>query len=157
MMNWIELRTEEDVENFMERVEQFHDWYVTAFSYDPLAQSENGDLNLARFKMDVDALTVTFRWTCRSKRGIWPEVQVEFGNLMMFNFANFKDPDPLWGCTIEKTEKGWVLADDVGGALSDEEHTHPEEIQSNFLVICGNIRWRPMAVVTPDGPDRWKD
>ena len=31
-MNWIELRTEEDVENLMERVEQFHDWYVAAFS-----------------------------------------------------------------------------------------------------------------------------
>ena len=105
-MDWIELITEEDVELLMEHVDGFHDWYVAGFSYDPLAQSEDDDLSLARFKVDADALTITFRWDAKTKRGTWPEVQVEFRCLHVFNFSNYNDPDPLWGCVIEKTIGG---------------------------------------------------
>ena len=142
-MGWIKLTTEEDVELLMEHVDGFHDWYVAGFSYDPLAQSEDDDLNLARFKADTDALTITFRWDAKTKRGTWPEVQVEFRHLHVFNFSNYNDPDPLWGCVIEKTNGGcWVFADDDCGGLSEEERLHPERIVSNLLVTCEEIRWR---------------
>lgn len=40
----------------------------------------------------------------------------------MFNFSNYNDPDPLWGCVVEKTTGGcWVFADDNCGGLSEEE------------------------------------
>ena len=90
-MGWIELTTDEDVEFLMEHVDGFHDWYVAGFSYDPLAQSEDDDLSLARFKVDTDALTITFRWDTKTKRGTWPEVQVEFRCLHVFNFALCND------------------------------------------------------------------
>ena len=45
-------------------------------------------------------------WTEELKRGEWPEVQLEFRNLRVFNFANFKDPDPIWHGIIEKTDRG---------------------------------------------------
>lgn len=61
-MDWIDIKSEEDVKKLMDRVEGFHDWYVADFSYDPLALSEDDDLNLGSFKIDIDALTVTFRW-----------------------------------------------------------------------------------------------
>ena len=142
-MDWIELITEEDVELLMEHVDGFHDWYVAGFSYDPLAQSEDDDLSLARFKVDTDALTITFRWDTKTKRGTWPEVQVEFRCLHVFNFSNYNDPDPLWGCIIEKTSGGcWVFADDNCDGLSEEERLHPERIVSNLLVTCDEIRWR---------------
>lgn len=109
-MGWIKLTTEEDVELLMEHVDGFHDWYVAGFSYDPLAQSEDDDLNLARFKVDTDALTITFRWDAKTKGGTWPEVQVEFRHLHVFNFSNYNDPDPLWSCVIEKTSGDcWVF------------------------------------------------
>ena len=142
-MDWIELITEEDVELLMEHVDGFHDWYVAGFSYDPLAQSEDDDLSLARFKVDTDALTITFRWDTKTKRGTWPKVQVEFRCLHVFNFSNYNDPDPLWGCIIEKTSGGcWVFADDNCDGLSEEERLHPERIVSNLLVTCDEIRWR---------------
>ena len=142
-MGWIELITEEDIELLMEHVDGFHDWYVAGFSYDPLAQSEDDNLSLARFKVDIDALTITFRWDAKTKRGTWPEVQVEFRHLHVFNFSNYNDPDPLWSCVIEKTIRGcWVFADDNGVGLSEEERLHPERIVSNLLVTCDEIRWR---------------
>ena len=51
-MGWIKLTTEEDVELLMEHVDGFHDWYVAGFSYDPLAQSEDDDLNLAKARYE---------------------------------------------------------------------------------------------------------
>ena len=90
-MGWIELATEEDVELLMEHVDGFHDWYVAEFSYDPLAQSEDDDLSLSRFKVDTDALTITFRWDTKTKRGTWLEEQVEFRCLHVFNFALCND------------------------------------------------------------------
>lgn len=142
-MGWIKLTTEEDVELLMEHVDGFHDWYVAGFSYDPLAQSEDDDLNLARFKVDTDTLTITFRWDTKTKRGTWQEAQVEFRHLHVFKFSNYNDPDPLWGCVIEKTNGGcWVFADDNCGGLSEEERLHPERIASNLLVTCDEIRWR---------------
>ncbi len=68
-MDWITLNNLDDVAKLHDRVEGFHDWYVAGFSYDPLALSGDDDLDLGRFKEDVDALTVTFRWDCKSKRG----------------------------------------------------------------------------------------
>lgn len=83
------------------------------------------------------------RWDAKTKRGTWPEVQVEFRHLHMFNFSNYNDPDPLWGCVIEKTNGGcWVFADDDCGGISEEERLHPERIVSNLLVTCDEIRWR---------------
>lgn len=156
-MDWITLNNLDDVAKLHDRVEGFHDWYVAGFSYDPLALSGDDDLDLGRFKEDVDALTVTFRWDCKSKRGEWPEVQLEFRNLRVFNFANFKDPDPIWHGIIEKTDRGWVFVDDDGDALSEEERAHPERIRANLLVVCGEIGWRSLAVVTAEGPDWWND
>ena len=83
------------------------------------------------------------RWDAKTKRGVWPEVQVELRHLHVFNSSNYNDPDPLWGCVIEKTTGGCrVFADDNGNALSEEERLHPERIVSNLLVTCEEIRWR---------------
>ena len=35
------------------------------------------------------------RWDAKTKRGTWPEAQVEFRHLHVFKFANYNDPDPL--------------------------------------------------------------
>ena len=57
--------------------------------------------------------------------------------------SNYNDPDPLWGCVIEKTNGGcWVFANDNCDTLSEEERLHPERIVSNLLVTCDEIRWR---------------
>lgn len=152
---WIDIKTEEDVRQLMERVEGFHDWYVAGFTYDPLAHSDDGGLDLGRFKIDVDALAVTFRWSSKSKSDEWPEVQVEFSNLLHMNFSNFKDPDPIWYGHVEKTDRYWVFCDDDGIPFAEEERSHPENIKSSFLVVCEQMRWRPLAVVTPEGPDWW--
>ena len=83
------------------------------------------------------------RWDAKTKRGTWPELQVEFRCLHVFNFPNYNDPDPLWSCVIEKTIGGcWVFADDNCDGLSEEERLHPERIVSNLLVTCDEIRWR---------------
>lgn len=156
-MDWITLNNSDDVAKLLSRVEGFHDWYVAGFSYDPLAQSEDDNLNLGRFKIDVDALTVTFRWDCKSKSGVWPEVQLEFRNLLVFHFGNFKDPDPIWNAIIEETDKGWVFVDEDGTKLDEEERVNPERIRTNLLVVCGEIRWRPLTAVTADGPEWWND
>lgn len=52
-MEWINVETKKDIKNLMERVEEFHDWYVAGFSYDPLARAEDDDSNLARFEIDT--------------------------------------------------------------------------------------------------------
>lgn len=156
-MDWIEIETSEDVEMLLSRVEGFHDWYVADFSYDPLARAADEDLNLGRFKIDVDALTITFRWDCRSKSGEWPEVQLEFSGLLAMRYTNFKDPDPIWHGRIEETERGWLFFDDDGIPFTDEERAHPEDIKAGVVVVCDRIRWRPLAVVTPDGPEWWND
>lgn len=62
------------------------------------------------------------RWDTKTKRGTWPEVQVEFRHLHMFSFSNYNDPDPLWSCVIEKTSGDcWVFADDNFDGLREEE------------------------------------
>lgn len=62
------------------------------------------------------------RWDTKTKRGTWPEVQVEFRHLHVFSFSNYNDPDPLWSCVIEKTSGDcWVFADDNFDGLSEEE------------------------------------
>lgn len=156
-MEWMGIKTEKDAGALLERVEGFHDWYVAEFSYDPLARAEDGSLNLGRFKTDVDSLTVTFRWDNKSKGEEWPEVQLKFDGLLVFRFDNYKDPDPIWHGRIERTERGWVFFDDDDVAFTDTERAHPERINSGLLVMCDQIRWRPLAVVTPDGPDWWND
>lgn len=155
MTDWIDIKTDEDVDKMLERVEHFHDWYVSGFFYDPLARAEDKDLNLGRFKIDIDALTITFRWDCRSNSGEWPEVQLEFNGVLIMKFANFKDPDPIWHGRIEETASGWVFFDDDDVAFTDEERFHPENIKSSIMVVCDQIRWRPLAVVTSDGPEWW--
>ena len=142
-MDWLEIRTEDDAECLMERVCEFHDWYVAGFSYDPLARSEESSLSLSRYKVDVDALTVVFRWDHKRKDGTWPEVRLEFRGLHAFRFANHNDPDPLWDCTIKKTNGDcWFFADDASVDFSEEELIHPETINSNLLVICEELRWK---------------
>ena len=70
-------------------------------------------------------------------------MRVEFRCLHVFNFSNYNNPDPLWGCVIEKTTGDcWVFAGDNYDALSGEERLHPERIVSNVLVTCDEIRWR---------------
>lgn len=49
-----------------------------------------------------------------------------------------------------------MFVDDDGDALSEEERAHPERIRAN-LVVCGEIGWRSLAVVTAEGPDWWND
>ena len=156
-MVWIRIETEKDAGALLERVEGFHDWYVAGFSCDPLVRAQYEDSDLGRFKIDVDSLTVTLRWDCKSKGGEWPEVELEFSGLLAFRFANFKDPDPIWHGRIEETDRGWVFFDDDGVPFTDEERAHPERINSGLLVVCDQIKWRPLAVVTPDGPDWWND
>lgn len=154
-MDWIDIETGNDTNKLLERVEQFHDWYVAGFSYDPLARTEDDDLNLGRFKIDVDSLTVTFRWDRKSKGEERPEVQLEFSGLLAFKFTNYKDPDPIWHGHIEKTDLWWIFSDDDGVPFTEEERAHPERIDSGLLVVCDQIKWRPLAVVTPEGPDWW--
>ena len=68
---------------------------------------------------------------------------MEFRHLHVFSFSNYNDPDPLRSCVIEKTiESCWVFTDDNCGGLSEEERLHPEQIVSNVLVTCEEIRWR---------------
>lgn len=142
-MDWLEIRTEDDAECLMERVYKFHDWYVAGFSYDPLAQSKENSLSLSRYKVDVDALTVVFRWDHKRKDGTWPEVRLEFGGLHVFRFSNSNDPDPLWGCAIKKTNGNcWLFADNASIDFSKEELAYPETIVSNILVVCEEIRWK---------------
>lgn len=155
--DWIDIKTGEDVKKLMERVEHFHDWYVAGYLYDALGECDDGDLSLCRLKEGLDALVITFRWDCKSKSGEWPEVQLEFRNLLVFHFGNFKDPDPIWNVTIEETDKGWVFVDEDGVKLGEEERVNPEKIRANLLIVCGEIRWRSLAVVTADGPDWWND
>lgn len=90
-MGWIELTTEEDVEFLMEHVDGSTIGTSQGSPTTRSAQSEDDDLSLARFKVDTDALTITFRWDTKTKRGSWPEVQVEFRCLHVFNFVLCND------------------------------------------------------------------
>ena len=114
-------------------------------------------LNLGRFKIDIDSLTITFRWDCKSKSGEWPEVQLEFSGILAFRFTNFKGSDPIWYGHLEETNQGWVFFDDDGVSFTDEERIHPEKINSGLLVVCDQTRWRLLAVVTPYSPDWWNN
>lgn len=155
-MEWIDIETEKDVETLMKRVEGFHDWYVAGYSYDPLGDCADGDLNLSRLKEGLDALIITFRWDCRCK-GQWPEVQMKFGDVRAFNISLgwLQEGCPLYEAFLEKTDHGWVLVGD--DSLTSEEREHPVETKANLLVVSGNVKWRPLTVVTAHGPDWWDD
>lgn len=155
-MDWMDIETDGDVEKLFERVEHFHDWYVAGYSYDPLGSCEDGDLGLSRLKDGLDALVVTFRWDCVHK-GRWPEVQMKFDEVRAFNISLgwLQEGCPLYEAFLEKTDHGWVLAGD--GPLNPEERERPTEVKANLLVVSNSVKWRPLAVVTSDGPDWWDE
>lgn len=155
-MEWIDIETKKDVDALLERVEEFHDWYVAGYSYDALGDCDDGDLNLCRLKEELDALIVTFRWDCMRK-GKWPEVQMKFGGVRAFDISLswLQEGCPLYEASLEETEHGWVLIGDE--PLTPKEREHPAETNANLLVLSGNVKWRPVAVVTPDGPDWWDE
>lgn len=155
-MEWINIETKKDAEAFLRRVEDFHDWYVAGYSYDSLGDCDDGGLNLNRLKEGLDALTVTFRWDCMCK-GQWPEVQMKFGDVRAFDISLgwLQEGCPLYEAFLEETDHGWVLVGD--DPLTSEEWANPAETRANLLVVSGNVKWRPLAVVTADGPDWWGD
>lgn len=153
-MSWIDIRTENDVKRMLERVEHFHDWFVASYSYDALGNCDDNDLNLGRLKEGLDASIITFRWDCKCK-GQWPEVQLRFGDVSAFDISLewLQEGCPLYEANLEETAHGWVLINDCW--LTPEEREHPLEIKANLFVLSGNVKWRPVTVVTPDGPDWW--
>lgn len=155
-MDWIDIKTDDDVKKFFECVEHFHDWYVAGYSYDSLGSCEDGDFDLSRLKEDLDALVVTFRWDCMRK-GQWPEIQVKFDEVRAFNInlAWLQEGCPLHEAFLEETDHGWVLVGD--DPLTQEEQNHPAETKANLLIVSKSVKWRPLAVVTPDGPDWWDE
>lgn len=106
-MGWTTIKTEEDVEYLLTRFYGFHDWYIAGFSYDPIARSENSSLNLGRFKLDVDSLSITLRSDHKGKNGRWPEVELQFDGVWSMAFSNMRDSDPFWDCTIAHMERNW--------------------------------------------------
>lgn len=153
-MDWIDIKTDDDAEKLLERVEHFHDWYVSGYSYDSLGSCEDGDLGLSRLKEDLDALVVTFRWDCMCK-GQWPEIQMKFDEVRAFNISLgwLQEGCPLYGAFLEETDSGWVLVGD--DPLAPEEREHPIGTKANLLVVSKNVKWRPLAVVASDGSDWW--
>lgn len=153
---WIDIKTEEDVRQLMERVEHFHDWSVAGYTYDAFGECDDSDLNLCRLKEGLDSLVVTFRWDCQRK-GQWPEIQLRFGDVRSFDIRLWwlQEGDPMYEAHLEHTVHGWVLLDDR--PLTSEEREHPTSIKANLFVLSGNVKWRPLGVVTPEGPDWWSD
>lgn len=84
------------------------------------------------------------KWDTKTKRGTWPEVQVEFRHLHVFSFSNYNDPDPLWSCVIEKTSGDFAGFSPTTISTASERRSAclPERIVSNILVTCDEIRWR---------------
>lgn len=155
-MDWIDIKTRDDIEKLFERVGHFHDWYVSGYSYDSLGSCTDGDLNLSRLKEGLDALIVNFRWDCTCK-GQWPEVQMKFDDVRDFDISLgwLQEGCPLYEAFLEETDHGWVLVGD--DPLTPEERKQPAKTKANLLVLSGSVKWRPTAVVTPDGPDWWDE
>ena len=141
-MDWTTIKSEEDAEYLLSKYYDFHDWYVAGFSYDPLVRSESSSLNLGRFKTDIDTLTVILRDDCKNKNERWPEVELQFDGVWNMAFSGIRDPDPFWGCTIERTERSWIMTGGEGSSLTEEEKQHPDRIRDNIVVVCDQIKWR---------------
>lgn len=77
-MGWQKVRAQDDADFLMQVVEQFHDWYLAAVEYDPLARAGDGSKSLARFKGDTNALAILLRYCVRDKRGEWPRSNCGF-------------------------------------------------------------------------------
>lgn len=152
--DWIDIKTEADVNRLMECVGQFHDWYVSGYAYDALGGCDDDDLNLCRLKEGLDALTITFRWDC-TRHGKWPEVQLKLGDVRAFDISLIwlQEGCPLSEAWLEETEHGWVLIDDR--PLAPKERENPKSVKSNLFALSGNVQWRPLAVVDPDNPEWW--
>lgn len=139
-MGWIDIETSADVQNLMQRVECFHDWYLAGLSYDPLARAESK--NPACWITDSDSLIIRFRYDSTNKDGAWPEFCMEFNGVYTVTFANFKEPDPFDDCMLLKTNQGWLFTE--GGLLNQDELSHPENIRANIVVFCEKVRWNPL-------------
>lgn len=141
-MDWTTIKTEKDAEYFLTKYDDFHDWYIAGFSYDPLARSEDSSLNLGRFKLDVDSLSITLRSDHKSKNGHWPEVEMQFDGVWSMAFSNMRDSDPFWDCKITRMERNWAIVGGKGSSTTEEELQHPDNIRDNIVVICDQIKWR---------------
>lgn len=151
-MEWIDIETKKDVDALLERVEDFHDWYIAGYSYDSLGDCDDSDLNPCRLKEGLDALIVTFRWDC-VRKGQWPEVQMKFGDVRAFNISLgwLQEGCPLFEAFLEEMKHGWVLVGD--DPLTPDEREDPAKTKANFFILSGSVKWRPVSVVAPNGAD----
>lgn len=139
-MEWRNIRNNHDVEELMRIAECFHDWYVADFRYDPLVRTKDNDKSLARYYEDSDTLFLTLRYDSRDEDGIFPEFDFEFYGVVDMTFGNFKKPDSLWECLLEKVGQDWVLiAEDP---LTDEERNSLSKVKSILFFRAKEIRWR---------------
>lgn len=82
---------------------------------------------------------------------------MKFDEVRAFNISLgwLQEGYPLYEAFLEETDHGWVLVGD--DPLDPEERECPIETKANLLVVSKSVKWRPLAVVTPDGPDWWDE
>lgn len=139
-MEWHVIQNEDDVELLMRKAEDFHDWYVAGFTYNSLARAEDDSLSLGRFIEDTDSLLLTLRYDSKDANGIYPEIEFEFFDVHDMTFGNWKSPDPLWECSMEKVGQFWVLV--AENPLTDEERNDLYQVKSVLFVCAREIKWR---------------
>lgn len=105
-MKWQEVRSQDDANYLMRAAEQFHDWYLAGFNYDPLASAADDSKSLSRFTSDINALTVLLRYCSKDKRGEWPEIELQLSSVYKMDFGKLRDPDPFWECWLERLDGG---------------------------------------------------
>ena len=135
-MEWHEIRTQDDANDFLNRMEMFHDWFVaeTSMFVDGgrcWESADDGDRSVATIKFIYDSPMSMIGF---------PSIEMKFEELCKFEILPYVIA-PLVEATLQKTEFGWILCND--GPLSDLELEHLEDIRAGLFVHCGgNVSWR---------------
>lgn len=134
-MEWQVIQTQDDANDFLERMEMFHDWFVAEASM----FVDGGRCWKSADDRDRSAVTVKFTYDSPMPVIGFPSVEMKFEELSQFEIL----PEviaPLMEATLENTTHGWIFCND--GPLSDSELEHPEDIRASLFIYCGNVSWR---------------
>lgn len=140
-MEWNVIRTQDEADEFLELVEELHDWFVAeasmvashgCFRGNASSVEESGYVAVIRFVYDSPVSGAGFS-----------SFEMKFDEVFRLEVSP-ESVMPLMGASLEKTMFGWVLCDD--GPLTNREREHPSDMHANLLVRCvGDVLWRPVG------------
>lgn len=126
-----EIKTEKDIQDFLEKTNQLHDGHIISaiYTYNGIEKTEDGHCYSPWMKtLTLQVLVTSIFDTV---------VEIKFENIFRWSIGC---PDEIFFDTVSITRDGWIVwSTDVCPDISNINNVRPENCS---FVIAGSMKWR---------------